>query len=119
MSFKFENLRVWQSALELSVSIDSLTRSFPPDERFVLSSQIKRAADSVALNIAEGSTGQSDKEFARFLGIANRSAIEVVACLHIGKSRAIISNGDFMRLYIQVETLVVSIQSLRKSILKS
>ena len=48
---------------------------------YILASQIKRAADSVSLNIAEGSTGQSNPEFARFLGIALRSNIEVVGCI--------------------------------------
>jgi len=56
MAFKFERLIVWQKALELSARIHDLTRTFPKDELYVLTSQIKRAADSIALNIAEGST---------------------------------------------------------------
>jgi len=58
MAFRFEELKVWQMALDLSNEIDLLSKRFPADERFSLSSQIKRAADSVVLNIAEGSTGQ-------------------------------------------------------------
>jgi four helix bundle protein len=61
----------------------------------VLSSQIKRAADSVALNIAEGSTGLSIKEFKRFLTIAIRSGIEVVSCLYVGRERKIVSEEEF------------------------
>ena len=54
MAFKFENLQVWQRALDLTDEINTLTKnSFPKDELFVLTSQIKRAADSVVLNIAE------------------------------------------------------------------
>ncbi|MBS1935281.1 MAG: four helix bundle protein, partial [Bacteroidetes bacterium] len=60
MSFKFERLIVWQKAVELSDIVNQLTKNFPKDELFVLTSQIKRAADSVSLNIAEGSTGQSN-----------------------------------------------------------
>jgi four helix bundle protein len=56
MSFKFEKLIVWQKAVDLS-GIHDLTKSFPKDELFVLTAQIKRAADSVSLNIAEGSPG--------------------------------------------------------------
>ena len=56
MAFKFEKLEVWQKAVTLSSEIHELTRSFPRDELYILTSQIKRAADSVALNIAEGST---------------------------------------------------------------
>jgi four helix bundle protein len=54
MSFKFEKLKVWQKAVDLSANINDLTKTFPKDELFVLTAQIKRAADSVSLNIAEG-----------------------------------------------------------------
>jgi four helix bundle protein len=58
MPFKFEQLVIWQLAVELSGNINELCKTFPKDELFILTSQIKRAADSVSLNIAEGSTGQ-------------------------------------------------------------
>ena len=73
MSFKFEKLKVWQKAVDLSTDVNELTRTFPKEELFILSGQLKRAADSVSLNIAEGSTGQSNAEFNRFLGFARRS----------------------------------------------
>jgi four helix bundle protein len=76
-------------ALDLSNEIDRLSKKFPVDERFSGSSQIKRAADSVVLNIAEGSTGQTKPEFKRFLDIALRSAVEVVACLFMAISETI------------------------------
>ena len=60
---KFEQLIVWQKSLELTGLVHQLTIGFPRDELFVLTAQIKRAADSVNLNIAEGSTGQSNAEF--------------------------------------------------------
>ena len=116
MSFKFEELRVWQKALDLTGDIDELTRKFPKDEVYVLSSQIKRAADSIALNIAEGSTGQTDKEFARFLGIAIRSGIEVVGCLYIGKRRRIIDQSDFDNYYTRLNDLIRMIQALRNTL---
>jgi four helix bundle protein len=68
MAFKFEDLRVWELAISLSAEVSKLVKTFPSEERFVLSTQIQRAADSVALNIAEGSTGQSNAEFKKFLG---------------------------------------------------
>ncbi|MGC4231690.1 MAG: four helix bundle protein [Niabella sp.] len=70
MAFRFKDLKVWHKAAELSNEIDLLARQFPVEERFSLVSQIKRAADSVVLNIAEESTGQSVPEFKRFLNIA-------------------------------------------------
>lgn len=91
MAFKFENLRVWQKALDLADEIDKLTKTFPKEEVYVLTSQIKRAADSISLNIAEGSTGQSNPEFKRFLNYALRSNIEVVNCLHLAIRRGYIS----------------------------
>ena len=72
---------------------------------FSLVSQIKRAGDSVVLNIAEGSTGLSNTEFARFLTIALRSAIEVVACLMLAKKREYITEEKYLKLYEQYEHL--------------
>lgn len=116
MAFKFENLKVWQRAVELSGDVDELTKTFPKEEVYVLTSQIKRAADSIALNIAEGSTGQTDKEFNRFLGIALRSGIEVVTCLYIGKRRKIINQVDFDRFYSELTEVTKMIQALRNSL---
>ena len=79
MAFKFEKLTVWQRSFDLADDINLLTKSFPREEMFALTSQIRRAADSVCLNIAEGSTGQSNAEFIRFLRYALRSDVEVVA----------------------------------------
>jgi four helix bundle protein len=116
MAFKFENLKVWQSAVELSGQIYELTDGFPKKEMFVLTSQIQRASDSIALNIAEGSTGQTNPEFRRFLSFALRSAIEVVSCLHLAKRRKLIDQKQFDHFYNYLTELVKSIQALRNSI---
>ena len=86
MSFKVEKLIVWQKAVGLSGIVHQPGKKFPKDELYILTSQIKRAADAVSLNIAEGSTGQSKPEFNRFLGIAIRSDIEVVGCIFFCKA---------------------------------
>jgi four helix bundle protein len=116
MGFKFEELRVWQMASDISAEIDELTFSFPKREEYVLSPQIRRAADSIALNIAEGSTGQSNAEFNRFLGISLRSAIEVIACLHLGKKRKVISEENHLLFYDKISILIKSIQALRNTL---
>lgn len=117
MAFKFENLQVWQKALDLSEEINILTKNnFPKDELFILTSQIKRAADSVVLNIAEGCTGQSNAVFKNFLGYSLRSAIEVVACLFIAKRRKIIEERTFGRLYNEYESLTKMLTALRNSL---
>ena len=114
--FKFEKLKVWQKAIDFSFKIHELTRRFPREELYILTSQIKRAADSIALNIAEGSTGQSNKEFKQFLGYAIRSAIEVVSCLFIGKKRNILKEEEFTAYYAQSEEIVKMLQGLRNSL---
>ena len=116
MAFKFEELRVWQKSVELTNLIEDIADKFPKKEIYNLSSQIRRAADSVSLNIAEGSTGQTNPEFKRFLGLSLRSGIEVIGCLHLAKTRKIISEEDFKTVYKEYEQLIKSIQSLRKSI---
>src|ERR1700740_1646115 len=112
MSFKFEKLIVWQKAVELSADVNELTRKFPKEELFILTAQIKRAADSVSLNIAEGSTGQSNAEFKKFLGYAIRSDIEVVGCLYLGQRRNIIAKDDFDRIYKSCEEILVMANAL-------
>jgi four helix bundle protein len=116
MAFKFENLKVWQEAVELTGITHDVTSKFPASELYVLTSQMKRAADSVCLNIAEGSTGQSNPEFRKFLGYAIRSAIEVVACIFVARRRQIITEKDFNEIYDFTDRLVTRIQALRKSI---
>jgi four helix bundle protein len=116
MAFKFESLQVWQKGLDLTDEINQLTKSFPKEELYVLSPQIKRAADSVVLNIAEGCTGQSDATFKQFLGYALRSAIEVVSCLFIAQKRKIINDDDFKRLYEEYQSLTKMITALRNTL---
>jgi four helix bundle protein len=117
MAFKFEQLIVWQKSIEIADNIHQLTKNyFPGDELHILTSQIKRAADSISLNIAEGSTGQSDAEFSRFLGYSLRSALEVVNCLYLAKRRTFINNEVFDQQYEVINELVKKIQSLRNSL---
>lgn len=116
MPFKFEKLIVWQKALNLTTVVHEITQKFPKDELYVLTSQMKRAADSVALNIAEGSTGQSNPEFNKFLGYSLRSNIEVVGCIFIAQRRNLIKQVDFDNIYKLCEEILVMIVSLRKTL---
>jgi four helix bundle protein len=116
MAFRFEELKIWQMAFELSNEIDAISKVFPKSEMFSLTSQIKRAADSVVLNIAEGSTGQTKLEFKRFLGMALRSAIEVVSCLFMAKARLYINQDEFQKYYAEYEILCKMITAFRNGI---
>jgi four helix bundle protein len=115
MAFRFEDLQVWQKAMDLDEQINQLSKSLPKEEIYVLTSQIRRAADSVVLNIAEGSTGQSKAVFKLFLGYSLRSAIEVVSCLFIAKKRGYINDDSFNKLYTEFEILVKMVTSLKNS----
>ena len=99
MKFKFENLIVWQKAMGLAEYINKMSYKFPKEEVYNLSSQIRRAADSIALNISEVSIGQTNPEFKRFIGYAIRSLAEMVTCLHKAKRREYISEQKFSKYY--------------------
>ena len=117
MSFKFEQREVWNLALEYIDLVYEIAEELPRSEEYNLKSQLKRAATSVALNIAEGSTGQTDAEQARFLGMALRSLIETVACQHLINRREYLSDKEPLRTaYVQANTLAAKIQSMRNAI---
>lgn len=116
MPFKFEKLEIWKMAIEMADNIHLLTRSFPKEEMFSLTSQMKRAADSISLNIAEGSTGQSNPEQVKFLGYSQRSSLEVVNCLYLAIKRNYIDQKIFDKLYSDLEKLVVKIQAFKNSL---
>ncbi len=83
---KFRHLQIWQRAMKFVTAIYLFSAAFPPEEKFGLTNQIRRAAVSIALNIAEGSGSGSDPEFRRFLKMALRSTYEVMAALEIASN---------------------------------
>ncbi len=81
MSFKFEKLIIWQKSMELGENIHLLTKDFPKEEMFNLTSQIRRASASIGLNIAEGCGRVTIPDFKHFLVMAMGSINEVEYCL--------------------------------------
>jgi len=116
MAFKFEELKIWQISLSLSDEIDTTAKQFPKTELFSLTTQIKKAADSVNLNIAEGCMGQSKAEFSRFLTYSVRSGLEVVSCLFMARNRSYISVEKFSYFYNEYEQLCKMINALKNSL---
>ena len=116
MSFKFENLEVWKLSLEYVDKIYEIVRLLPPKEEYNLKTQMTRTATSVSLNIAEGSTSQSDPEFGRFIGLAIRSCVEVVACLHLEKRHGYLNENAFTAAYAFSEKMFAMMQALRKKL---
>jgi four helix bundle protein len=91
----FKELRVWSKAHELTVLVYKLTRAFPRDEVYGLTSQVRRSAASVGANIAEGCGRHSDGEMTRFLQIARGSASETEYHLLLAKDLGFLQETDF------------------------
>jgi four helix bundle protein len=83
----YERLKAWQLAYKLAMTIYELTDDFPRDERYGLTSQLRRAGFSVAANIAEGAAKRGRREFRRFLDIALGSITEIEVALRIARDR--------------------------------
>ena len=105
MSFKFEKLEIWNLAIDFANDVHLLTRKFPKEELFSLTSQFKRAADSISFNIAEGSIGQSDAEQVKFLRYSIRSIAECISCLHLSIKRNYINKEEFQTYYQKAEKI--------------
>lgn len=115
-NFKFEKLKVWQLAMDVGEVIHHMVAGFPSNEQYNLSTQLRRASDSVALNISEGSIGQSNPEQRKFIGYSIRSLAEVVTCIHKAKRRNYISTKEFNGVYETSYQLMNMLTSFRKSI---
>lgn len=116
--YRFQQLAVYQLALDYIDQIYRLSSQLPESERFNLRSQLERAGVSIALNIAEGSTGQSDAEQNRFLGLALRSSIETVACLDIAERRQYLPLEDSPAVRVLGHELFIKLQAFRRSLEK-
>ncbi len=116
MAFRFEGLDIWKESIQFSKNIYVITKSFPKEELFSLTDQLKRASVSVSANIAEGSGSASNKDFKNFLSIAIKSVFEIVSLLAIAEKNNYISNKDFVGLHNETEVLVKRIQAFRNSL---
>ncbi|HEX6193720.1 MAG TPA: four helix bundle protein [Chitinophagaceae bacterium] len=116
--FSFERLEVWQLARELTRLLYKTTSKFPPDERFGLISQIRRAAVSVAANIAEGSSRMSPKDQARFTVFSFSSLIEVFNHLTIAKDLEYIDEFHLNDYRKRIQLLSVKLTNYRSTQLR-
>jgi len=97
--FRFEKLSVWQDAREFVSLVYKITSNFPKKEQFGLIDQIRRAAVSIALNIAEGSTKGSDADFRRFIKMSQGSVNEVVTGFYIALDQRFTTQKQFDLVY--------------------
>ena len=96
MSYKnYEDLIVWQKAIKFSIKLYNLTKTFPKEELFGITSQVRRSAISIPSNIAEGAGRDSKKSFVQFLNVSVGSASELKTQLIICKGVGIINDKTF------------------------
>lgn len=115
--FGFENLTVWQKAIDFSDRVYVTTRRFPDDERFGLTSQLRRASVSISSNIAEGSGRSSKTDFARFVEIGFGSLMESVSHLFVARRQSFVSQAHFDDLYSRAQELARMLSGLRTRLL--
>ena len=94
----FRELQVWQKAHQLTLAVYGITAVFPREERYGLTSQLRRACSSIAANLAEGCGRNGDVEFARFCSIAMGSASELEYHLLLAKDLKLIKPDDYQEL---------------------
>jgi four helix bundle protein len=117
MNFSFEKLQVWIDSKELVKLIYKQTQLFPNEERYGLTSQIRRASISVPSNISEGSTRKSNKDKARFYVIAYGSLIEVLNQLIIAYEINFINKTNYLELRSKIEKISIMLNRLHKATL--
>lgn len=115
--FNFEKLEVWHQAIAFADRVDDLTGSFPGDERFGLTNQMRRAAVSISSNIAEGTSRSSSVDYARFIELATGSLFEVVFQATISKRRKFLNDPQYSEIYGAAEEQSRMLSGLRASIL--
>lgn len=111
--YSFEKLEVWKEAKELSKMIYTLTKSFPDDEKFGLTSQLKRASISICSNIAEGSARKTNKDKAHFTVMAFSSSVEVLNQIIITHELDLINSEEYTVLRQKIESITNKLNALR------
>jgi four helix bundle protein len=116
--FRFEKLDVWQKAVDFADRVYVVTRGFPTEERFGLTSQIRRASVSISSNIAEGSGRSSGKDFAHFVEIGYGSLMETVSQTQVAFRQSFLNEDNRVALYTNAEELARMMSGLKASLLR-
>lgn len=113
--FSFEKLEVWQSSISFAKLVYEITNKFPVEEKFGLTSQIKRAAISISSNIAEGSAKKSLRDQARYTEIAFASLLEVLNQFILAFELSFITESDLSIIRSEMESLSRQINAFKNS----
>ena len=119
MKYSFENLEVWQKSRELVKDIYQITKHFPDEEKFALTSQLRRASISVSSNIAEGSTRWSQKDQSRFYEISFGSLMEILNQLILSTDLEFMKEDKLMYLRDKIDNISRMLNALYKSTKKN
>ena len=109
----YRDLTVWQKSVDLAADVYRLTRDFPPDERFGITAQVRRAVMSISNNIAEGHGRATRGEFLNALSVARGSANEVENCLFVSKRLELVSEAAIQPLLAQIDEVLRMLAKLR------
>lgn len=112
--FSFEKFEVWQNSRMFILDIYKLTSKFPSNEIFGITSQIKRSSSSIATNIAEGTSRNTNKDKAHFLTISYSSAMETLNHLIISKDLNYVSEVEYIKSREKIEKICNQINNLKK-----
>ncbi len=118
MAESYKNLKIWNDAVILASDIYSLTKKFPKEEIFGITSQLRRAVVSISSNVAEGSSRSSKKEYVRFIDIAIGSLHEVESLLQIANNLQYLSENEYAKIIEQISKLGILIGGFRKHLQK-
>jgi four helix bundle protein len=116
MSFRFESLEIWHAAREYARKVYAATGKFPRHEDYGLRSQMNRAANSISLNIAEGSAKGSNRAFDYHLEVSIGSTFEVVAAAFLAADNAYIALKEQREIYDEGQKLAKSINAFRNTL---
>ena len=111
-NFSYRNLIVWQRAMSFSKVVYAMIRAFPPEERYALADQIRRAVVSISSNIAEGCGRATNRDYAHFLSIARGSLYETMSQLELAQ------NLGYMDSLSDAEELAVEISRMLTTLMK-
>lgn len=113
--FSFEKLKVWQDAIQLSKEVYKITSTFPNEEKFGLVSQMRRATNSIAANLAEGTSRITNKDKAHFTTIAFSTTMEVLNHIILSKELEFISEENYLELREKIYKISNMLNALRKA----
>jgi four helix bundle protein len=115
---RFTELKVWQRSHALVLQVYRLTKTFPPDERYGLIAQLRRAVLSVPANIAEGSKRLTNADYARFLNIAEGSLAETEYLLMVSRDLHYLSGAEVKSVIAEADEIGKMLHGLRSKVCK-